>query len=187
MVVFDANYLIHLFHPNPGDVMNPATGNPVDHIKEKIEYLVETLVKAQERILVPTPVLAELFSMVPDKAPAYLAVMQNTYRFVLASFDPMAAIEAGLMNARAIRKGDKRSGLAASWTKVKFDRLIVAVAKTQNANRIYSNDEHIRTLAGMESIEVVAVWELADPPPQQSDFSFDPADIPSDPDTEDEA
>lgn len=172
MVVFDANYLVHLFHPDPGEVLNPETGRPVECTKEKIEYLVECLVKAQERVLIPTPVLAELFSLAPDGAADFLSIIQNTYRFVLAPFDPVAAIEAGTANAKAVRKGDKRSGLNAPWAKVKFDRQIVAIAKTQSARTIYSNDNDIRTLAGIENIDVISVWDLPDPPPRQSDFDF---------------
>jgi predicted nucleic acid-binding protein len=175
MVVFDANYLIHLLHPNPGQVIDPQTEKPVDRIKERIEYLVECLDKAQEKIIVPTPVLSEVFSLSSDKAHDYLALMQSTYRFELASFDPMAAIEAGLAHASAKVKGDKREGADTSWAKVKFDRQIVAIAKTRQATTIYSNDKHIRTLGAREGIAVISVWELPDPPPQQSILDFDPA------------
>lgn len=172
MVVFDNNYLVHLFHPEPEDVMDPASGKPVELVKEKINNLVQTLDKSHERILIPTPVLAEFFSILPDRAAEYFIEMEKTYRFVIAPFDAMAAIETGITNARAIAEGNKRSGLDATWAKVKFDRQIVAIAKTQRANTIYSNDSDIRKLAYREAIPVVPIWELPQPPARQSELDF---------------
>ena len=51
MVVFDASFLLFLF--------DPSTPASVPQAKERIDHLVETLSKAGEKIVVPTPALSE--------------------------------------------------------------------------------------------------------------------------------
>jgi predicted nucleic acid-binding protein len=175
MVIFDANYLMHLLHPDPGRVIDPETNQPVDRIREKIEYLVETLGKAQDKIVIPTPVLSEIAALDPEGAIRYQALLSDTSRFDFAPFDVMAAIEAGIQTNKAIRAGDKRGGTEDTWAKVKFDRQIVAIAKTRQITTIYSNDTGVRAHAARVGIVVIPVWELPSPPPQQCDLNLEPS------------
>lgn len=173
MVIFDANYLVHLLHPDPGEVIDPETQRPVERVRDKIECLVEDLGKAQVKIVIPTPVLSEIFALDPDGANHYQSLLTDSSRFEFAPFDVMAAIEAGIQTNRAIGAGDKRGGTGDTWAKVKFDRQIVAIAKTRQINRIYSNDHGVRAHAALAGIEVIPVWRLPLPRPQQADLDLD--------------
>lgn len=168
MVVFDSDFLTFLVHRNPGVPLDPRTEQPVSGMKEKIEYLINTLEKAREKILIPTPVLSEILSLSGDRAPEVLAELTSTYGFEIAAFDTMAAVEAAIATAKARQSGDKKGGADIPWHQVKFDRQIVAIAKVRGATILYSNDEHVRRLAEQEDMKVVRAWELPDPPPEQT-------------------
>lgn len=70
----------------------------------------------------------------------------------------------------AIQEGDKKAGATGPWAKVKFDRQIVAIAKVQGADVIYSDDEDIVRYASRVNISVVRVADLPIPPPEQMDL-----------------
>ncbi len=170
MIALDADFMFFLLHPNPGSVIEPKTKKPVPHAKEKVEWLISSLEKAREKILIPTPALSEVLTLAMDKASDYLSELTNTYGFELASFDAMAAVEAAVATADAKKRGNKRGGSSGTWAKIKFDRQIVAIAKVRGVTAIYSNDEDIRRWGEKENIKVVSVWDLPDPPPKQTEM-----------------
>jgi len=72
-----------------------------------------------------------------------------------------------------MRLGDKKEG-SLNWSKVKFDRQIVAIARVEGAERIYSNDDDIKRLGASDSIEVMMLDDLELPPAATPDlFDFD--------------
>jgi hypothetical protein len=78
------------------------------------------------------------------------------------------------MTSAAIKAGDKLGGVTAGWQKVKFDRQIIAIARVQGANRIYSHDPDLKTLVGAAGPQVLALDDLPDPPAHaQLDLKFD--------------
>jgi hypothetical protein len=91
---------------------------------------------------------------------------------------PRAAVEAAAAHREALRAGDKKEGVE-SWPKVKFDRQIVAIAKVEGAEKIYSNDDDIVRFAARDRLEVVTL-EMLPPPPEkpQGELSFDPGEAP---------
>lgn len=100
--------------------------------------------------------------------------MHATYNFEIAAFDEVAAVEAAIYTAAAKKRGNKRGDAGGTWAKVKFDRQIIAIAKVRGVDKIYSNDEDIVKFAKIEKIEVLAVWDLPDPPPAQEDLFSNP-------------
>jgi hypothetical protein len=60
-----------------------------------------------------------------------------------------------------------------NWSKVKFDRQIVAIARVEGAERIYSNDDDIKRLGASDGIEVITLDDLELPPATTPDlFDF---------------
>ena len=53
---------------------------------------------------------------------------------------------------------------------MKFDRQIVAIAKVEGAERIYSNDGDIARYAKAEGLEVIRLQDLPDPPEKTPDL-----------------
>jgi hypothetical protein len=65
--------------------------------------------------------------------------------------------------------GSKKEG-SADWSKVKFDRQIVAIAKVEGAERIYSNDNDIRRFGASDGIEVIMLDDLELAPAEEPDL-----------------
>ena len=173
MVEFDAGFLAVLFHPNPGVPSDPQTGKPIADTKERIEFLISTLSDSGEKILIPTPALAEVLIAL-GKVAAVQAVddLHGESTFKIGDFDERSAIELSLMSE--LRPGEKkRKDQKGTWAKVKFDRQVVAIAKVNGVKTIYSTDEDVLKLAVKEGLEAVALHELPLPPPATPKLPFE--------------
>jgi rRNA-processing protein FCF1 len=175
MVVFDSNFLLFLLQENLPAPQDPATGQPVTDCKKRIAYLVSELRKSKNKIVIPTPVLSEILVRAGAAAPDYVTKFNKSAAFKIEPFDTVAAIEVALMTAAAQTGGrGKKDGIDAPWTKVKYDRQIVAIAVVHNANAIYTNDENLKKLALSKNIKAIGVHELDLPPEDtQRTFPFD--------------
>jgi predicted nucleic acid-binding protein len=140
LVVFDTTFLVPLLDPQV-----KGTGA----VDVRISHLVATLDKQKAKIVVPTPALSEVLIGAADAAPAYLEILSRHSRFRIAPFGERAA-------------GDKKEG-SSNWAKVKFDRQIVAIARIEGAERIYSNDDDIERLGKKDGIDVIRLDKLALP------------------------
>jgi predicted nucleic acid-binding protein len=153
-VVFDATFLIALLDPQvKGD----------SEVDARLTFLIQSLDKARKKIIVPTPALCEVLIGASDAAPQYLDIINHSSRFKVAPFGTRAAVEAAAAHRDALRAGDKKEG-AASWLKVKFDRQIVAIAKIEGADIIYSDDDDIARFSARDGIEVITLEGLPSPP-----------------------
>jgi hypothetical protein len=162
MVSVDATFLSLMLHPDAKPPNDPATGQPTNRVRDRIEKLLEDLDTARERVIVPTPALCEFLVLAGEDAPQYLSELGNLSNFYVKPFDQMAAIELAAVEVLARRSGSKRFPGTSEfpWQKVKFDRQIVAIAKINGAHTIYSDDGGIRTFAEDVGIKVVSCWEL---------------------------
>lgn len=170
MVLFDTDFLSLLLHEHTNKIIDPKTKKSVERVKEKIRHLIDTLDKTREKILVPTPVLSEILCLCGDSANEVLAELMDAYGFEPAPFDVVAAVEAAIAISRARIGGGKKAGSKKNWAEVKFDRQIVAIAKSRGVSAIYSNDEDVIKYARHDEIRVISIWDLPEPPPQQADF-----------------
>lgn len=173
MIVFDTTVLLLVLDPHVKPPNDPATGRPLERAAERIEHLVSTLSKANERIIIPTPVFSEVLVLAGAAVPRYIQHLNGMSVFRIAPFDQRAAIEAALAHADAINRGGIKIDAAnpdTTKTKIKFDRQIVAIAKVEGARMIYSDDEGLIKSAHRSSISTCRTSELDLPPedPQQS-------------------
>ena len=175
MVVFDASILVLLFDPDARPPTDPETGQPVSRCKDRLEYLIATFEREQTKVIIPTPVLSEALVRAGEAGPAYLEELNRSARFKIAPFDTRAAIELAQLTREALDSGDKKDGADAPWAKVKFDRQIVAIARTEGAEIIYSDDADIGRFCKRLGIEVIGIGELPLPPqdPQGGLFEGD--------------
>ena len=160
MAVFDATTLLHFLEPNAKPPLDPATNEPVTDAKSRVDHLIETLEKRRETIVIPTPALSEVLVHANDAGPRYLEILNTSRCFRIEPFDQRAAVELATMTREALREGNLRAGTQATRAKLKFDRQIIAIARTQNETTIYSDDEDIATLAKPLELEVVPVHAL---------------------------
>ncbi len=160
MAVFDATALLHFLEPDARAPVDPATNRPVTDAKTRIDFLIETLDARRETIVVPTPALSEVLVHAGDAGPSYLEILNGTRCFRIEPFDQRAAVELAVMTRDAIAAGDLRAGTDTTRAKLKFDRQIVAIARTQGLNTIYSDDGDIAKLANALELTVVPVHAL---------------------------
>lgn len=157
MVALDSTYLTFLFIP----------GAPckTERAKDRIDYLIGSLQGSGERIVIPSPALAELLIGVGHSRSQILQELTHSPKFLIAPFDTKAALELALL-AETVRKqsGKKKGDSGGTWAKVKFDWQIVAIAKAQNVSTIYSEDPDIKKLAALVGITVKSVAALPLPP-----------------------
>lgn len=137
MVALDSTFLTFLFIPNA-----PCT---TERAKDRIDYLIGSLQGSGERIVIPSPALAELLIGVGNSRSQILQELTRSPKFLIAPFDTKAALELALL-AETVRKqsGKKKGDSGGTWAKVKFDWQIVAIAKAQNVSTIYSEDRTSR-------------------------------------------
>jgi hypothetical protein len=160
VVVFDASFLIPLLDPKV---------KGVGEVDARLSHLIATLDKQKDTIVVPTPALSEVLIGAGDASPAYLEILNKMARIKIASFGPRAAVEAAARHRDAIRAGDKKEG-SASWSKVKFDRQIIAIAQVEGAERIYSQDDDISRIGKAEGLSVYRLEDLEEPPEKTPDL-----------------
>ena len=173
MVVFDNSIFCLVLHPNA----KPRT--TVDRVKERVDFLVETLAAEQERIILPAPVFAEFLVFAGQDGPEYIRKIRDNSVFRIEPFDDRAAIELAQIELDARAAGNKRGAAENEpWQKVKFDRQIVAIAKVHGASRIYSDDPDLKNHGNDCGIAVVDLSGLPLPPAVQVELDLDLPDQP---------
>ena len=166
MPVFDATALLYFLEPDANAPVDPATARPVTDAKARIDFLIERLDARRETIVIPTPALSEVLVHAGDAGPPYLEIMNGTRCFRIEAFDQRAAVELAAMTRDAIAAGDLRAGTDTTRAKLKFDRQILAIARTQGQKTIYSDDGDIAKLGGALDLEVVPLHALPAGPDQ---------------------
>lgn len=173
MILLDATAFTLLVNPGAKPPTDPATGKPVARAKERFAFLEVEVQRQNETIVIPSPALAEVLVGLGDAGPAVLARIMQSARFKIASFDTREAVEVATMTREAIRVGDKKDGSPSPWQKVKIDRQIIAIARVQGVQCIYSDDGGVAAFAEKVGIPVVQTWTMPLPPedPQGSLFA----------------
>ncbi len=172
MVAIDNTFLSLMLHPRAKPPKDPATGKAVERIGDRIEKLQEDLDSESERIILPTPVLSEFLILAGREGPGYLEKLSGMKNILIKPFDQVAAIELAAVEVEGRLKEGKRAGSTSPWAKLRFDRQIVAIAKTNGATRIYSDDEDVMKFARRLGIEVIRTWELPLPSAKQIDIEY---------------
>jgi len=163
MVVFDSTTLSLLFLPNAA-VPTGRDNKPIKHVKERLEALIDQIAQAGESIIIPTPALSEFLVKSVEKTDEFLKTVRASPWFRIEAFDIAAAVEVGQRTAQAIAAGDKREGSRADWTKIKYDRQIVAIALVAGASRIISDDRDVQVIGARWGVQVLSVEDLPIPP-----------------------
>lgn len=168
IVAFDTSVLVYFFDEQANAPIDAATGASVADCKERLDFLIATLQRDKAKIIIPTPALGELLVRGREAAPEWLAILHKSRHFRIAGFDERAAVEFAATQAERVASGQKNEG--ATRAKAKFDDQIVAIAAIEGATVIYSDDPHIKKLAGGR-FEVIGVADLP-LPPQAAQFSL---------------
>ncbi len=169
MVLFDSSMLLFFLDKRTPSPLDPNTRKPIEHAKERIDYLIKTLQEDGSIIVIPTPVLSEVLVRAGKAGSDYIQILNGSAKFRIAPFDTRAAIEVASM----ARSGKKKEGLSSTYAKIKYDRQIVAIAKTERVTTIYSDDKDLRTLAQAHAIKPYGLADLPLPPSDQQTSLLD--------------
>lgn len=175
IVAFDNTFLSLVLNPNSKPKPNPVTGQPIEHCKERVEALVDSLSKRGDTVIIPTPCFSEMLCAVPDLERATEELNRST-AFDLAPFDERCAVDLAEIVRKAIATGDKRGGVKAPWNEVKFDRQIAVTAKVNGAEILYSDDGNQTAFARQIGLIVKHTWDL-ELPPEYAQQGFDYGDV----------
>lgn len=171
-VLFDTSTLLLAIYPDASPPIDPATQQPLDHAKQRVEYLIRKLHKARTRVIIPSPVLTEMLIYAGSATNEYVLNLQQP-PFRIAAFDTRAAIECA---ETLHRFGMKNKASGATRNKVKFDRQIVAIAQVERVEAIYSDDDDIYKYGAQAGIKVIRSYELElDPEDRQHKLDLSPA------------
>lgn len=151
-----------MVHPAAAPPVDPATNQPLEHSKARIEHLIASF-KANDSLIIPTPVLAEALVRAEDGAPGVLEAIGGMARVKIRPFGERAAVETALMTRQALEAGDKKGGSGAAWQKVKVDRQIIAVARVEGATAIYTDDKDLVAFAKRLGMTAFSTWDLPVP------------------------
>ena len=173
MVGIDATTLSLILHPSARPPKDPKTQKPVERVEDRIEKLLEDLDADSERIIVPTPALCEFLVLAGKEGPEYLDKIRGMKTFLVKPFDEMAAIELAAIEYESRSGGSKKGTSTAPWTKVKFDRQIVAIAKVNECKRLYSDDGDVINFGEKAGLEVISTWKLPLPLAKQTNMFED--------------
>ena len=162
----DATVLTLLLNEHADSPPDPITNKPVEKTRERVNFLVAELQKQKQKIIIPTPVLAEVLVVSGASGLRYIDVLQKASVFEIRDFDRLAAIELALMTRQALDagKGKKKSGSSEPWQKIKLDRQIVSICKVSGVTTLYASDNSLSNFAKQAGMKVIGVHELPLPP-----------------------
>jgi predicted nucleic acid-binding protein len=177
MVAFDNTILSLLIFPD-ADLRQGNEGQKVEHARERVAGLVQSVEDAREQVLVPTPVLCELLVTEGADVQDVLTTLRGSAYIRVESFDERAAVELAMRLRDARRAGDQREGLPITKSAMKFDRQIVAIALVSGASVLYSDDDGVAKFAAGCGLAVKRVADLPVPASQQP-LPFQDASVPA--------
>lgn len=138
-VGFDNTILSILLNPAGRIPIDAETGQPVVMAKRRAEHLIEILGKARQKIIIPTPAVAELLTAIGPNAQQYLDIIARSRLFEVASFDLRCAIELASLNREIFAISDPKNS-DETYQKIKIDRQILAIFRVYGVEYIYTDD-----------------------------------------------
>lgn len=149
MVIFDASVLIDLF--------NPRLAGPR---KQRLDILIEKLGK--EKIVVPAPAYIEFLTRADKARQDYHSQIEASNQFRVEPLSKKASVECAILLEAVFTAKQKRE---VTRTKLKFDWMIVAVAKTLNPSCVYSGDDDIIRGCKHAGLTSMFIDDIVIPPP----------------------
>jgi hypothetical protein len=125
--------------------------------RQKLDYLVISLIENHAQILIPSPAWAELLVGTSAATSPIMATIDKSAHFKIVPFDKRAAIECAMLLKAALPKKQQKD---ITRTKLKFDWQIIATAIVQRATTIYSDDVDISHHCSGMPLQVVRIDDL---------------------------
>jgi predicted nucleic acid-binding protein len=155
-VVFDTTIIVLALNPDAKPSIDPKTNAPLEHARQRVDYLIRILNEKKSKVVIPAPVLCEVLVHTDRAANEYIKRLQRP-PFLVVPFDSRAAIEC----AEYLQKhGFRGKNPTNPRAKIKFDWQIMAIASTCNAETVYSDDKDILEYGRRMRMRVVRSFDL---------------------------
>jgi hypothetical protein len=169
MVAFDNTILSILLFPD-AEVHEGDDAKPVERARDRVNALIQELANAGEQVLLPSPALAEVLATPACDMEEVLSALRASAFIRIGDFDQRAAVELAVRLRAAVAAGDIREGVNTTKTQMKFDRQIVAIALTNGARVLYSDDYGVKHFGTRAGLKVNRTSDLPIPAIQQDLF-----------------
>lgn len=174
IVGLDSTFVSILLNPKAAAPRDPRTGIVVDAARKRAEHALSMVQKDRGKIIVPTPVVAEILTAIGANAQIYFEIIGRNRLFEVAPFDERAAIELVFLNRSVFQQNDLKNQYEA-YQKIKVDRQILATLKSRGATIIYTDDSALSIRARLCGIEPIQIADLELPPEEkQGVLRFEP-------------
>jgi predicted nucleic acid-binding protein len=152
MVFFDTSVLIDLF--------NEKLAGPR---RQQIDILMSQV--GRTKISIPAPAYIEFLTRADKARAAYQAKIEGSNIFRVEPLSKKASLECAIILDGVFSKKEKSN---ISRTKIKFDWMIVAIAKAANSTCVYSIDDDIQRACRHAGIRCELVGDIVIPKPGPS-------------------
>jgi predicted nucleic acid-binding protein len=166
MIILDANALVAWLKSIPGDDTD-----------SRFQGLFERAQSGGVAIGIPAQAFAEFLVRADEGTGDMLDALERKRFIKILPFDKKAAHETALTDRALLAQGGKKSGGTEPWQKIKTDRQIMGVARSNNATLIVSNDGELLKLARVHGISAVRVDELPIPDERRQQALFSSAPV----------
>ena len=138
-----------------------------DTLESRFNALIENLDNDEDEIIIPSPVLAEVLACARTDPETVLSLIDGSVNFRVVQFGRRAAMEFGELFKTLPRLNDEERIVH------KFDLLIIAIAKLEEADTIYSADRPMKRLSLNQGIDCVDFQSLPRPAsPSQGELPY---------------
>ncbi len=102
---------------------------------------------------------------VGPKKQEYLAQFLSNPAFLPRPFDEKSAVELALLTESGVKPEDIKA-------KLRFDRQVVAIARSNSATALYTADINQAGFAKSSGVNGIMIWEIPLPPPEIAQLPF---------------
>lgn len=153
VIAVDANFLVALI-----------SKETASSDRLRLDHLIKQIDKNKTKLVIPMPSLAEFLVKADSASVQAVNILEKQRYIVMADFNRASAFEIALIDAACLYKGDKKDSSEEAWQKVKFDRQIVAIAKSNAAQLIITRDKGVQKCATRIGMDWIEISSLEMPP-----------------------
>jgi len=144
--------------------LDPSAKSPVNRAADRVTKLIHDVASRRDVIVIPTPVLSEVLAVSDhDKIQSILDRLDRVACFRFADFGRRAAVENAMIEKLSKTKLKHAKASLGNRQKLKVDRQIVAIAKVEGVNLIYSDDRDVQQIGMMFDVQVKGLADVDSP------------------------
>lgn len=164
-IIVDTNILINLMKTQSSTPYSLGENgfSDIADIELRSKALLEHIERSGGTIVIPTPVLAEYLFGIQGEANKikHVELISKMNCFEIISFEDLAAIECSMLfSVQEFKQFKAKINSNETASKIKYDRQIIAIAKANQINEIWSTDAGVIRKAEEVGIIVKSLLDI---------------------------